>query len=45
MEENQKYVKDIAGDGMPALVYDGNPDIMNRTLYVQYMSGGYIRKA
>lgn len=38
MEENQKYVKQIAGDGMPASVYDGYPDILNRTLYIEYMT-------
>jgi putative aldouronate transport system substrate-binding protein len=38
MEENQKYVKGIAGDGMPSSVYEGYPDILNRTLYVQYMT-------
>ncbi|OCT12837.1 ABC transporter substrate-binding protein [Paenibacillus pectinilyticus] len=34
--EAQKYVRDIAGDGMPAGVYDGFADINNRTLYVEY---------
>lgn len=32
------YGKGIAGDGMPNSVYDGYPDIMNRTLYVEYAS-------
>jgi putative aldouronate transport system substrate-binding protein len=36
MQEAQKYAKVIAGDGMPASVYDGFPDINNRTLYVEY---------
>ncbi|WP_168120877.1 ABC transporter substrate-binding protein [Paenibacillus sp. HB172176] len=36
MEENQKYVKTIAGDGLPASIYDGYADINNRTLYVEY---------
>jgi putative aldouronate transport system substrate-binding protein len=36
MQEAQKYAKTIAGDGMPASVYDGFPDINNRTLYVEY---------
>ena len=30
--------KTIAGDGMPASVYEGYPDILNRTLYVEYAS-------
>lgn len=36
MPENQKYVKTIAGDGLPASIYDGFADINNRTLYVEY---------
>ncbi|OPH49991.1 ABC transporter substrate-binding protein [Paenibacillus ferrarius] len=36
IQEAQKYVKVIAGDGMPASVYDGFADINNRTLYVEY---------
>lgn len=36
MNEAQKYAKRIAGDGMPASVYDGYPDINNRTLYAEY---------
>ncbi|MFC0215286.1 ABC transporter substrate-binding protein [Paenibacillus chartarius] len=36
MQEAQKYAKVIAGDGMPASVYDGFPDINNRTLYIEY---------
>ncbi|MGO4731010.1 ABC transporter substrate-binding protein [Paenibacillus sp. 2KB_22] len=36
MKEAQKYAKVIAGDGMPASVYDSFPDINNRTLYVEY---------
>lgn len=36
MQEAQKYAKRIAGDGMPASVYDGYPDINNRTLYAEY---------
>ena len=36
MQEAQKYAKVIAGDGMPASVYDSFPDINNRTLYVEY---------
>lgn len=31
-----EYGKTIAGDGMPNSVYEGYPDIMNRTLYVEY---------
>jgi putative aldouronate transport system substrate-binding protein len=38
MQDAQKYAKVIAGDGMPASVYDGFPDINNRTLYVEYVS-------
>lgn len=38
MEETQKYVKLIAGDGLPASIYDGFPDISNRTLYLEYAS-------
>ncbi len=33
-----QYGKIIAGDGIPNSVYDGYPDIMNRTLYVEYAS-------
>ena len=33
-----EYGKNIAGDGIPNSVYDGYPDIMNRTLYVEYAS-------
>lgn len=36
MKEAQKYAKEIAGDGLPASVYEGFPDINNRTLYVEY---------
>ncbi|MBT2288827.1 ABC transporter substrate-binding protein [Paenibacillus albidus] len=36
MQEAQKYAKVIAGDGMPASVYNDFPDINNRTLYVEY---------
>ncbi|RTE08381.1 ABC transporter substrate-binding protein [Paenibacillus whitsoniae] len=38
MKEAQKYVKNIAGDGMPTSVYDSFPDINNRTLYIEYAS-------
>jgi putative aldouronate transport system substrate-binding protein len=38
MQENQKYVKTIAGDGMPASIYEGFADINNRTLYVEYVT-------
>ncbi|GLX66329.1 ABC transporter substrate-binding protein [Paenibacillus glycanilyticus] len=34
----QPYFKDIAGDGMPASVYEDYADINNRTLYVEYAS-------
>jgi len=36
MQEAQKYAKHIAGDGLPVSVYDGYPDINNRTLYIEY---------
>lgn len=36
LQENQKYVKAIAGDGIPASIYADYPDIKNRTLYVEY---------
>ncbi|MFC5451100.1 type 2 periplasmic-binding domain-containing protein [Paenibacillus aestuarii] len=38
MQDAQKYAKVIAGDGMPASVYEGFPDINNRTLYIEYAS-------
>ncbi|TVY07915.1 extracellular solute-binding protein [Paenibacillus cremeus] len=38
MQGAQKYAKFIAGDGMPANVYDGFADIQNRTMYVEYAS-------
>ncbi|SFE53535.1 putative aldouronate transport system substrate-binding protein [Paenibacillus catalpae] len=36
MQEAQKYAKAIAGAGLPANIYDGFPDINNRTLYAEY---------
>lgn len=45
VQENQKYVKDFAGDGIPDSIYTDYPDIKNRTLYVEYatkiISGEY----
>ncbi|SFB03664.1 putative aldouronate transport system substrate-binding protein [Cohnella sp. OV330] len=38
MQEAQKYAKVIAGDGMPASVYEGYADINNRTLFIEYAS-------
>lgn len=38
IQDAQKYVKTIAGDGMPASIYDGFADINNRTLYMEYAS-------
>ncbi|MBB6637162.1 ABC transporter substrate-binding protein [Cohnella thailandensis] len=38
MEEAQKYAKVIAGDGLPASIYEGYADINNRTLYIEYAS-------
>lgn len=38
VEKMPNYGKPIAGDGMPSSVYEGYPDIMNRTLYVEYAS-------
>ena len=34
----ETYGKEIAGDGLPSSVYDGYPDILNKTLYVEYAS-------
>lgn len=36
LQDNQKYVKSIAGDGMPSSIYNDYPDINNRTLYIEY---------
>ena len=36
MDENQKYTKVVAGDGMPDSIYADYPDIKNRTLYIEY---------
>jgi putative aldouronate transport system substrate-binding protein len=38
LNDVQKYGKVIAGDGIPALIYDGYPDIQNRTLYNEYVA-------
>lgn len=38
IKDNQKYVKSIAGDGIPSSVYDDYSDIQNRTLYIEYAS-------
>lgn len=38
IEELQQYGKTIAGDGMPASIYEGYADILNRTLYIEYAS-------
>lgn len=38
IQENQKYVKSIAGDGIPSSIYNDHPDIQNRTLYMEYAS-------
>ncbi|MGO4547707.1 ABC transporter substrate-binding protein, partial [Paenibacillus sp. 2TAB23] len=38
MDEAQKYAKVIAGDGISASIYEGFPDINNRTLFVEYAS-------
>ncbi|MGG1519718.1 ABC transporter substrate-binding protein [Paenibacillus oryzisoli] len=38
IQETQKYIKTIAGDGMPPSVYENFPDINNRTLYIEYAS-------
>ncbi len=38
LNDVQKYAKPIAGDGLPTNVYSGYPDIMNRTLYIEYAS-------
>lgn len=34
----KEYGKTIAGDGIPASIYDGYEDIKSRTLYVEYAS-------
>ena len=36
VQENQKYVKSFAGDGMPESITSDYPDIANRTLYIEY---------
>ncbi len=40
--KNLKYQgtvgKEIAGNGIPTSIYEGYPDIQNRTLYIQYAS-------
>lgn len=36
IKDIQQYVKDIAGDGMPASVYDNYPDIKNGKLWAEY---------
>ena len=36
VQELQDYVKDFAGDGIPDSIYSDYPDIMNRTLYIEY---------
>jgi putative aldouronate transport system substrate-binding protein len=38
LKKTQGYGKQVAGDGLPNSVYDGYPDIFNRTLYVEYAS-------
>ncbi|RAV18992.1 extracellular solute-binding protein [Paenibacillus contaminans] len=36
--DNQPYSKSIAGDGLPASVYEGYADIQNHTLYQEVMT-------
>lgn len=38
LEENQKHVKSIAGDGLPASIYGDYVDIKSKTLYLEYMT-------
>lgn len=38
LQDNQKYVKTIAGDGIPSSIYGNYSDIQNRTLYIEYAS-------
>lgn len=38
LEKMPEYGKMIAGDGIPSSIYEAYPDIMNRTLYVEYAS-------
>ena len=36
LQESQKYVRPMAGDGIPSSIYADYPDINNRTLFVEY---------
>ncbi|WP_099467201.1 extracellular solute-binding protein [Konateibacter massiliensis] len=36
LQDNQQYVRPIAGDGIPASIYNNYPDIQNRALYIEY---------
>lgn len=38
MNDAQQYGKVVAGDGIPSGIYDGYADILNKTLYVEYVS-------
>lgn len=38
LSEVQNQMKPIAGDGIPASIYDGYADIKNNTLYQEYMA-------
>lgn len=38
MDDMQKYGKRIAGDGIPASIYDGFSDIKNNSIYQEYMT-------
>lgn len=36
IEDNQNYVKTIAGDGIPSSIYNNYPDIQNKALFIEY---------
>lgn len=38
LQDNQTYVRSIAGDGIPSSIYQNYPDIQNRALYAEYVS-------
>lgn len=38
VKELSQYGKESGGDGLPSSVYEGYPDILNKTLYVEYAS-------
>ncbi|MDF2923596.1 MAG: extracellular solute-binding protein family 1 [Paenibacillaceae bacterium] len=38
VETNQPFGKNIAGDGMPASIFDGYSDLKNQSMYQEYMT-------